>query len=237
MAVHLTGNYRGTNESVSYEDKPVRLVAIPALYQTQGYILKNNPNKMGIDLIHTNRRGGNEDEAGKHRGHYLEQPWENFNKFTLPYPTFNAPAERKEKYAHPSFPCFDRNGRPYIHYDPDYESNSFSRFNKDFSHFWHIDNFSEVVRDTNKLIRGLWETDTVTAGRPEHWLCFKVGVPDMFIKNKHNIFVPDYSYNVGTEKYEELHERYTREYNEYHENEKHKRLNEYILAARNKQLN
>jgi hypothetical protein len=234
MAVHLTGNYRGTNESVSYNDKPVTIASIDAHKQTHGYNLKRNPNGKGIDTIHIDRRGGVENEAGKWSGHYLEQPCINFNQFTLPFPTGNVPEERKEKYGHPSFPCFDKNGKPYIHYEPDYEFNSFSRFNVDFTQFWHT-NFS-AFRDLNKLVRGLWKTNTVTAGRPEHWLCLKIKDLEFYNKNENGIFVPDYSYNVGTEKYEELHERYTREYNEYHENQKLIRLNEYIIAARNKEL-
>jgi len=236
MAVHLTGNYRGTNESVSFNDKPVTIASINAHKQTHGYNLKNNPNKLGIDLIHIDRRGGNENEAGKWAGHYFEQPCINFNKFTLPFPTANVPQQRKEKYGHPSFPCFDRNKQPYIHYEPDYEFNSFTRFNVEFSHFWHIDNLSEAIRNPNKLIRGLWETNTVTAGEPEHWLCFRVGIVDCFIKNDNGIFVQDHSYNIGTEKYEELHERYLREYEEYHEIQRLKRLNDYISVARNKDL-
>jgi hypothetical protein len=235
MSIHLKGQYRGTNESVSYYDKPVRIETIKALKQTHGYNLKNNPNKLGIDLIHIDRRGGNENEAGKWSGHYYEQPCINFNKFTLPFPTVNMPQQRKEKYGHPSFPCFDKSNKPYIHYEPDYQFNSYTRFNVDFSHFFHIDNLSEVIRNENILVRGLWETHTVTAGLPEHWLCFRVGVADYFIKNN-NIFVQDYSYDVGTEKYEELHERYTREYEIYHETQKLKRLNDYITVARNKEL-
>jgi hypothetical protein len=216
MAVNLTGNYRGTDEAVSFYDRPVTIESKVALKQTHGYNLIRNPNHKGIDTIHTDRRGGNENEAGKWVGHYLEQPCINFNQFTLPFPTYNIPQERKEKYAYPSFPCFDKNGNPYIHYEPDYEFNTFSRFNSNFTQFWHI-NFS-VVRDLNKLVRGLWKTNTVTAGRPEHWLCFKIGDVDLFNKNEKGIYLPDYSYNIGTEKYEKLIEKYTKEYNEYHKN-------------------
>ena len=95
MAVNLTGNYRGTDESVSYNDKPVTNESKVALKQTHGYNLIRNPNIKGIDTIHTDRRGGNENEAGKWIGHYLEQPCINFNQFTLPFPTYNIPQERK----------------------------------------------------------------------------------------------------------------------------------------------
>ena len=62
-------------------------------------------------------------------------------------------------------PCFDKNNQPYIHNEPDYLYNSFSRFNVDFSHFWHIDKFSETIKDLSliRTMMGNYETDQIVS--------------------------------------------------------------------------
>lgn len=165
----LIGNYRGTKEKVNYKDKFLRETAIPILEKIFNYKLISNPNEKGIDLLHTDRKGGIELEAGKWSGHYLRQNPINFNQFTLEHITFNAP-QRKEKYFRPKSNLFTKEGKPYTHYEPNYMFNSFARFNRDFTQFWYID--AEMFLKENALIRGRWKTNTVTTGDIEDWLCF-----------------------------------------------------------------
>lgn len=165
----LTGKYRSTNEEVNYKDKKLRETAIPILNEVFGYELISNSNRYGIDLLHTNRKGGVELEWGQWKGHYLNQTNENFNKYTLPFPTFNIPF-RKEKYFREISHLISKNNNPYVYQEPDYMFNSFARFNSDFTQFWYLD--AEMFLKEGALIRGRWKTDTVTTGDIEDWLCF-----------------------------------------------------------------
>lgn len=166
----LTGKYRGSNENVNFDDSELKRKAIKILKETHGFDLEINKNKYGIDLLHKNRKGGVELEAGKWLGHYLEQDYENFNKFTLDFTSFNTP-ERKNKYFRILSDLISKYGKPYTHHEPDYLYNSFARFNRDFTQFWYID--AERFTKEGALVVGAWKTSTVSTGDIEIWSCFR----------------------------------------------------------------
>jgi hypothetical protein len=209
MDVNLTGNYRGTDEEVSYKDKILRETAIPILEKILNCKLISNPNVKGIDLLYTDRKGGIELEAGKWIGHYMKQNFNNYNQFTLKYITFNIP-QRKEKYFKPKSNLISRAGKPYIHYEPDFMFNSFARFNSDFTQFWYIN--AEMFLKEGALLRGKWKTNTVTTGDIEDWLCFLRDNVEIYNLKNGDWIKEDKTYIINDPVYKNYLDRYRREF-------------------------
>ena len=221
----LVGNYRSNGEKVNHKDEMLRERAIPILEKIFNYSLMSNPNVMGIDLLHKNRRGGIELEWGQWKGHYLKQMFESFNYFTIDNMTFQAPG-RKEKYFRPKLNLISRKGKPYTHYEPDYQFNLFVRFNRDFTQFWCIN--TEMFLRENALVRGRWKTHTVTTGDIEDWLCFFRENVEIYNLIDGEWIKEDTEYIINHDSYKSYVDRYRREFHSRKNQESQNLLSEQI---------
>lgn len=201
----LTGQYRGTNTSVNYNDIRGRENGILFLKEVFGWDMESNEEQYQIDLLRINGRGGVDVEEGKWEGYYRYQYPENFNKFTLDFPSANFPG-RKEKYFNEYFDMISKEGRPYVHHSPDYSYNSILRFNSDFTECFFVDH--SAYSDPNKLVKSMWKAHTVTTGEPELWMCWRLNdIPFFILKNGR--WVEDKTLQNSNE-YEKLLQKYNR---------------------------
>jgi len=207
----LDGYYRGTDTKVNTNDLIGRKNAIKTLKEVFGWELKSNPTKYKIDLLFEDRKGGVDVEEGKWAGRYKDQNPENFNQFTMNWPTAQFQL-RKQKYLQPYTEWVSSYGNLKTEHTPHYKNNAIIRFNVDFTEFFIVD-YEAYQRRLEQI--GLWSPYTVFkldrfGNRVlEEWMCWELNTIPFYVK-ENGIWIEDTttwsdpkSYNDYLEKYRE----------------------------------
>ena len=193
----LDGYYRGTDTKVNTNDKVGRRHAKEDLKVLFEWNLRSNSTKYKIDLLHEGRKGGVDVEEGKWYGLYRDQNPQNFNQFTLPFPTANFQI-RKEKYFNLDYQWVSSKGKIQKSHDPNYKLNSLIRYNRDLKEFFFVD-YETYLKKMDTV--GCWSPKTVYSvdryGNqvPEYWMCWELKDVPFYVENESGIWVRDTTFD------------------------------------------